>query len=142
MFQNILVPLDGSDNAYNTLGYAANLASKYDAQINLLSVFRHHGESLSMVRLKEPANIDDVLSSYAKEIVGRGKGILQEQGITNIRGFIKTGSPSKKILEFVKKHKIDLVIISSKGHEDLTGYLLGGVSHKVAGLAKCPVMVI
>jgi len=42
MFRNILVPLDGSENAYGTLEYAANLAKKFDSQINVLSVFRHH----------------------------------------------------------------------------------------------------
>jgi len=38
MFRNILVPLDGSENAYRTLEYAANLAKKFEPQINVLSV--------------------------------------------------------------------------------------------------------
>ena len=145
MFHNILVPLDGSENSYRTLPYAANLAKQFDSQINVLSVFRHHSyieASISMVRPKEPENLDDVLSAYAREVVDRGKALLREQGATKIKGFVKMGTASKKILEFAKKNNIDLIIISSKGNGDLTGYLLGGVSHKVAGLAKCPVMVI
>ncbi|MEN8244248.1 MAG: universal stress protein [Thermodesulfobacteriota bacterium] len=145
MFHNILVPLDGSENAYKTLEYAANLSKKYDSQINVLSVFRHHSyieKSISMVRPREPENLDDVLSAYAKEVVAQGKTILQEQGVKKVRGFIKMGTASKKILEFAKKHQIDLIIIGSQGNGDLKGYLLGGVSHKVTGLAKCPVMVI
>jgi len=145
MFQNILVPLDGSENAYATLTYAANLAKKFDSQINVLSVFRHHSHiesALSMVRPREPENLNDVLSAYAREVVSRGKTMLQDQGVQNVKGFVKMGSPSKKILEFAKKHVIDLIVISSTGQGDLTGYLLGGVSHKVTGLAKCPVMVI
>lgn len=145
MFQNILVPLDGSENAYTTLTYAANMAKKFDSQITVLSVFRHHSHiesSISMIRPREPEKLNDVLSAYAKEVVSRGKTMLQEQGIQNVKGFVKMGSPSKKILEFAKKHDIDLIVISSTGQSDLTGYLLGGVSHKVTGLAKCPVMVI
>ena len=95
-----------------------------------------------MVRPRDPENLNDVLSAYAREVVSRGKTMLQEQGIQNVKGFVKMGSPSKKILEFAKKHDIDLIVISSTGQGDLTGYLLGGVSHKVTGLAKCPVMVI
>jgi len=38
MFHHILVPLDGWGNAYRTLGYAVNLAEKFDAQISVLSV--------------------------------------------------------------------------------------------------------
>ena len=145
MFHNILVPLDGSENAYRTLPLAANLAKQFDAQINVLSVFRHHSyieASISMIRPRDPENLDDVLSAYAKAVVDKGKAILREQGVTKIRGFIKMGTASKKILEFAKENEIDLIVISSKGRGDLTGYLLGGVSHKVAGLAKCPVMVI
>lgn len=145
MFHNILVPLDGSENAYRTLEFAANLAKKFDSQVNVLSVFRHHSyieASISMVRPREPENLDDVLSAYAKEVVAQGKTILQERGVKNIRGFIKMGTASKKILEFAEKHKIDLIVIGSQGNGDLKGYLLGGVSHKVTGLAKCPVMVV
>ena len=145
MFYNILVPLDGSENAYRALEYAANLAKKFDSQINVLSVFRHHSyieASISMVRPREPDNLDDVLSAYAREVVARGKAILQEQGVEKIRGFIRMGKPSKKILEFAKNHEIDRIVIGSQGNEDLSGYLLGGVAHKVTGLAKCPVLVI
>ena len=145
MFLNSLVPLDGSDNAYRTLALATNLAQQFDSQISVLSVFRHHSyieASISMVRPREPENLDDVLSAYAKAVVEKGKTILQEHGVRKIRGFIKMGTPSKKILEFAQQYDIDLIVISSKGNGDLTVYLLGGVSHKVAGLAKCPVMVI
>jgi nucleotide-binding universal stress UspA family protein len=95
-----------------------------------------------MVRPREPENLDDVLSAYAKEVVAQGNAILQEQGVNNIRGFVKMGTASKKILEFAKQQEIDLIIIGSRGNGDLKGYLLGGVSHKVTGLAKCPVMVL
>ncbi len=145
MYHNILVPLDGSENAYKTLTHAGNLAKKFDSQVNVLSVFRHHShieKSISMVRPREPENLDDVLSAYAKDVVAEGKTILKEQGVEKVKGFIKMGTASKKILEFAKKHDIDLIIISSRGNGDLRGYLLGGVSHKVTGLAKCPVMVI
>ena len=114
-------------------------------KINVLSVFRHHSyieKSISMVGPREPENLDDVLGAYAKEVIARGKAMLQEQAVKNIRGFVKMGTASKKILEFSKKQKIDLIIIGSKGNSDLKGYLLGGVSHKVTGLAKCPVMVL
>ena len=145
MFNTILVPLDGSDNAYRALALAANLAKPFDSQIDVLSVFRHHSyieASISMVRPRDPEHLDDVLSAYAKAVVEKGKTILRQQGVEKVKGFIKMGAPSKKNLEFAQEHQIDPIVISAKGRGDLTGYLLGGVSHKVAGLAHCPVMVI
>jgi len=90
MFNNILVPLDGSENAYRSLEYAANLALKFDSQINVLSVFRHHSyieQSISMIRPREPENLDDVLSAYAKEVVAKGKTMLHEHGVQKVNGF-------------------------------------------------------
>ena len=97
MYHNILVPLDGSDNAYKTLTHAGSLAKKFNSQINVLSVFRHHShieKSISMVRPREPENLDDVLSAYAKDVVAQGKAILQEQGVQKVKGFIKMGKKS------------------------------------------------
>ena len=54
------------------MAYAANSAAKFDADINILSVFRHHSyieKSISMVRPRERGNLDDVLSAYVKDVV-------------------------------------------------------------------------
>ena len=146
MFKKILVPIDGSQKSHEALEVAAEIAQRYEAQIYLLSVFKHYSfmeGSLSMIRGKsEPENLEDALRGYAENIVNEGKEALAGRGIQNIRGFVKMGAAAKEILKFAKEHQIDLIVIGSQGQGDLTGYLLGGVSHKVTGLAKCPVMVV
>lgn len=146
MFEKILVPLDGSDKSYEALEFAAGIAQKFDAQIYLLSVFKHYSfaeGSLSMVRGDmNPQHLEEALSGYSREIVAKAKEILVQKGFTKVRGFVKMGSAAKEILKFQKEHAINLIVIGSQGQGDLTGYLLGGVSHKVTGLAKCPVMVV
>ncbi len=146
MFTKILVPLDGSDKSFEALEVAYDMASKFDAEVFLLSVFKHYGfmeGSLSMhKRNSGPENLEDALRDYSKDIVSEAKKVLQEKGLTRIRGFVKMGAAAKEILKFSKTHKIDLIVIGSKGQGELSGYLLGGVSHKVTGLSKCPVLVI
>ena len=146
MFTKILVPLDGSDKSFEALEATYDMAKKFDAEVFLLSVFKHYGfmeGSLSMhKRNSGPENLEDVLRDYSKDIVSEAKKVLQEKGLTRIRGFVKMGSAAKEILKFSKAHKIDLIVIGSKGQGELSGYLLGGVSHKVTGLSKCPVLVI
>ncbi len=145
MFTKILVPLDGSDKSFEALEVAYDMASKFDAEIFLLSVFKHYSfmeGSLSMIKGVEPDNLEDVLREHSKQIVSEAKEMLKQKELTKIRAFVKMGSAAKEILKFQKEHKIDLIIIGSKGQGELSGYLLGGVSHKVTGLAKCPVMVV
>jgi nucleotide-binding universal stress UspA family protein len=146
MFHKILIPVDGSDKSLEALDVGADIALHFDAEVYLLSVFKHYSfmeASLSMVRGKtEPENLEDVLRQYSQKIVAKGKKRLEKKGVEKIRGFVKMGAAAKEILKFQKEHGIDLIVIGSQGQGDLTGYLLGGVSHKVTGLAKCPVMVV
>ncbi|NVJ52754.1 MAG: universal stress protein [Campylobacteraceae bacterium] len=146
MFTKILVPLDGSDKSFEALDFASNIAKKYDAEVFLLSVFRKYsfmeGSFASLNSGIDKDNLEDALRESSKEIVSEGKEILKNNEVTKVRAFVKTGAAAKEILKFSKDNNIDLIIIGSKGQGELSGYLLGGVSHKVTGLAKCPVMVI
>lgn len=63
MFNTILVATDGSNHAYKALSIAANLATKYDAKLNILHVlmhgkvpeaFRHMAEVEHLIEPKNP----------------------------------------------------------------------------------------
>ncbi|RXJ90848.1 universal stress protein UspA [Arcobacter sp. CECT 8983] len=146
MFTKILVPLDGSDKSFEALDMACNVAKKYDAEVFLLSVFRKYsfmeGSFVSFNSSVDKDNFEDALRDASKEIVSEGKEILKNNDVTKVRAFVRMGAAAKEILKFAKENNIDLIIIGSKGQGELSGYLLGGVSHKVTGLAKCPVMVV
>ena len=146
MFTKILVPIDGSDLAFEALDVACEVAKTYKGQIMILSIFRHHSameRSFSMASgSKNPESLDDVLSAYAKEIVEEGKARARAHGVEAVRGFVRGGQVAKQILAFAKSNEIDLIVIGTQGQGDLSGYLLGGVSQKVAGLAQCPVLVV
>jgi nucleotide-binding universal stress UspA family protein len=146
MFKKVLVGLDGSESAYNALEVACKICNNFDSELYIVSVFRHHSfieGSLSMVRGSvEYENLDDILSKYAKEVIEDGKKIASNQGVSKIKGFIRSGQVAKQILHFAKTNDIDLIIVGKQGQGDLTGYLLGGTSHKISGLSKCPVMIV
>lgn len=150
MFKKILIPTDGSEQANKALNLACKIALENDSQINILSVFRHHSfneGSLSMLprQINDKAfNLEDVLGEYSKEIVEESKELAFNNGVKkeNIKGFVRIGQIAKEILEFVEDKDIDIIIIGKQGKGDLSGYLLGGVSHKVAGLSDIPVLVV
>lgn len=145
MFKRILVPFDGSKGGEQALKKAAELAALCDAEINILTVYRHHSmleASLSMVRPDDPGNIDDIMRAHAKEVAEHGKSVAREVGQDNIRAFVKSGPTSRTIVKFAEERGADLVVIGSRGMGSVEGYLLGSVSHKVTGLCKIPVLVV
>lgn len=145
MFKRILVPVDGSKNADKAIEAAVDLQKKYEAELVLLTVFRHHSlleHSMSMVRPEDPGSMDDALRGYAAEVSERAKAYATELGSPDVRAFVKRGPPARTIVAFGVEHAADLIVIGSRGHGDLENYLLGSVSHKVTSLADVPVLVV
>jgi len=146
MFKKILVAIDGSENSKVALGYAAKLQALTNCELLLLTVYRHHSlleASMSMVRAdKTPATMDDAMREHAKGVADEAKLWAKEAGAENVRAFVKGGPPARTIVKFSQEHDADLIVVGSRGHGDVEGYLLGSVSHKVTSLAKVPVMVV
>lgn len=147
MFKKILVPYDGSNGAEDALQKAAGMAQLCDAELVVLTVFRHHSmleASLSMVRgaMEQGGNLDEAMRSTAREAADFAKKHAQNAGVGKVSAFIKAGQPSRTIVAFAKEKGCDLIVIGQRGLGATEGYLLGSVSHKVTGLSACPVMVV
>lgn len=145
MFTNILVGYDGSKNAALAVEKAAGVAALCEARLTVLTIFRHHSlleVSLSMVRPSDPGPVDAALQSYAIETAEFGKQIAQRNGAPGARAFVKAGYPARSMIDFANEHRVDLIVIGSRGLGSIEDYLLGSVSHKVSGLARCPVLVV
>ncbi len=145
MFRRILIPVDGSNAALAAVKAAFEVGERFDSELELLCVFRHHSlleASMSMVRPEEPENLDDSMREYATSVVESAKNVALEMGSKTVRGFVKSGPPARTIVSFAKEHKIDLIVMGSRGLGDVEGYLLGSVSHKVTSLASMPVLVV
>ena len=146
MFKRILVPYDGSNNAEEALGKAVELARLTGAELLILTVYRHHSlleASFSMVRPQDlPGNTDEALRDYAREVAEYGKRVALDAGAVSVRAFVKAGQPARTIIRMAEDKEADLIVLGSRGLGSVEHYLLGSVSHKVTGLARCPVLVV
>lgn len=52
------------------------------------------------------------------------------------------GEPGPSIVKYANDGKFDVVVIGSRGLNSLQEFVLGGVSHKVAKRANCPVLIV
>lgn len=144
MYQKILCPVDGSAGADKALNEAIQLAKITQADLMILTVFRHHSlldGSLSFVNVDSPEAVEDVLRDHAVRICEGAKQTAVQQGLTVSRAVAKRGAPARTILDFAKENEADLIVLGGRGSGDAENYLLGSVSHKVTSLAKCSVLV-
>ena len=147
MFERILIPYDGSVGAERALDIAIGLARLCDAHLIVLTVYRHHSmleASVSMVRgaLEPGGNLDEAMRSAARDAADHAKTRALDAGLKRVSAFIKPGQPARSIVAFAGEKGCDLIVVGSRGLGATEGYLLGSVSHKVTGLAECPVMVV
>ncbi|AAV94444.1 universal stress protein [Ruegeria pomeroyi] len=145
MFASILVPFDGSHGAEAALAKAAALACLCGAELTLLTVYRHHSPleaSMHVVRPDEPADLDDIMRTHAREVAEHGKARAAAYGVPAPRAFVKGGPVARTIAGFAKEHGHDLTVIGSRGLGSFERALLGSVSHKVTSLSETPVLVV
>lgn len=147
MFQRILVPYDGSHGAERALVKATELARLCGAHLIVLTVYRHHSmleASISMVRgnLEPGGNLDEAMRQTARDAADYAKSHALDAGVQKVSAFIKAGQPARTIVAMAREKGCDLIVLGSRGLGATESYLLGSVSHKVTGIAECPVMVV
>ena len=143
MFERILIAYDGSVGAERALAKAIGLAQLCNAHLTVLTVYRHHSMLEASVSMVRGGNRDEAMRSAAREPADHAKTrALAAGGLAKVSAFIKPGQPARTIVAFGEEKGCDLIVVGSRGMGATEGYLLGSVSHKVTGLAECPVMVV
>ncbi|MCP1336773.1 universal stress protein [Futiania mangrovi] len=146
MFERILVPVDGSTHSFKALDLAVDLAEKYGAELFVLNVYRHHSQyesSHSLVRARVPVEPpDNALRDVAKEIVGQAVSHAKAKGIGKVTGLVRRGQPARTIVQTAKEKAADVIVMGNRGLGDVSGFLLGSVSHKVSSLVECTVITV
>ncbi|WP_024326530.1 universal stress protein [Thioalkalivibrio sp. AKL19] len=157
--KTMLVPVDGSANAWRAVEVAADLASKYRARVVLVSVLLQGEVPPHIRKLSDLPDADDpplamggaavgsavppkVLRDIAKKLVDQAHAYFTEMGVADIEHHIEDGSPAKVILQQAEYHDVDMVVMGSRGLGGLQGLLSGSVSHKVQQLARCIVVTV
>ncbi len=145
MFKSILAAFDGSEGSEMALRKAAELATLCEAELTVLTLYRHHSVlegSMYVTNAEQPDDVDEIMRNHAKDVAENGASIARQAGCENIRAFVKGGPTARTIVGFSKEHENDLIVMGSRGLGSIEGYLLGSVSHKVTSLSECPVLVV
>ncbi len=138
MFTKILLASDGSDHAMRAAEKASFIA-KGDETAKVTIVYVIDGATSKT----------DVLSEGSKEAIEekRNRRLQNTEEIlinNNVPYEIKVlrGEPGPSIVKYANENLFDLVVIGSRGLNTFQEMVLGGVSHKVAKRAQCPVMIV
>ena len=139
----VLVPVDGSKYTTMCLKVAAFLCKPKEAEIYIMTVIPH----LSDIDLElSPADREVVRESFKKRgevLLEKSKKELESYGIHKITTVLLKGtSPSREIVDFAEKEKVNLIIIGARGLNEEARFLLGAETPKVVKYSPCCVFVV
>jgi nucleotide-binding universal stress UspA family protein len=146
--ERIVAAVDGSAPSLKAVDFAADLASKYNAELILFAVPREFspGMDADLEAYARSEHIEALASEIglaAAEAVLAGARLAAEaKGATRIATKWAFGDPAEEIIAFVNEQKAELIVMGSRGYGRLTGLLIGSVAQKVLGHASCPVVVV
>lgn len=146
MYDSILVAVDGSEEGKKALKLACTLARQENAQLHILHVPEPLYYPTTMVWGIGPVMpmYDDrsELEAAAKKIIEGAAAHARELGVENVQAEVIQGDPARTIMTQAETLNVDTIVMGSRGLGNLSGFIMGSVSHKVSNSAKCGVIVV
>lgn len=138
MYKRILLAADGSKNALRAAEEAGKLALLMpEAVVEVLYVIDQAKVREEVMRASSQAELEENRNRRLEPVLD----LLINRHVP-YRSSIVHGDPGPTIVQYAAKHRIDLIVIGSRGLNALQEFVLGSVSHKVVKRAGCPVLVV
>ncbi len=132
----ILLPIDGSPCATQTLTWAAGFLDKVQAEIYLLCVAHYIPTTPEVAYIGYEYEIE-----ATQEVLKKAQTQLFQAGFNTVKTDYRVGGAAEEICKYANEQNIDQIILGSHGRTGLANMLFGSVSHDVFKYAKQPVLV-
>jgi len=145
MFDQILVPTDGSEPSASAAQKGVMLAAEHGATVHALSAVEpvplgtftsgpepssaEHGEIVDQQKSEAQAAIDTVVDR------------CEEHGVDVVEALVY-GTPHQEIVEYAEEEGIDLVVMGTHGRSGAQRFLIGSVAEKVVRQSPAPVLTV
>ena len=142
MFDRILIPTDGSDQAKPAVEMALGLAETHGATLHVLFIVDQPttvsgmGEGFS--------GLDDLLDALEERGHQATTAIVErarEQDIETTAA-VRRGNPHDDILSYAEDNDIDVIVMGTHGRTGVKRALLGSVTENVVRHSEIPVLTV
>ena len=140
MYDDVLVPTDGSEQAANAVEEGIRLAEQLGATVHAFHVVDEFEAKIVPITGEQEQKRAEYLE-YGERITGEVADLAEEAGLDCVTA-VETGIAHKEIQRYVEENDIDLVVIGSRGLGGVEEMLLGSTADKVVRLVDRPVTVV
>src|SRR5438093_11773852 len=145
----LLIPIDGSENAFRAASFAIGLAKKYGSELLLVHVsnLNQNLQLLGIYGAPYPDTIAERIEAAKLEAQPWFERIRKEANDAGVQ--VKSQEVIEgplsivgEIINYAERNNADLIIIGSRGRTGFKRLLLGSVASGMVTYAPCPVLVI
>jgi nucleotide-binding universal stress UspA family protein len=129
--RRVLVATDRSVTAGRAVGFAAEMAERYGAELVVLQVIVPGGEPGTTDATRASFAVHD-LELYVQELAG-------ERGHARV---VVDDDPALAIVEAAAEVEADVVVVGNAGMTGRKEFLLGNVPNRVSHNASCTVVIV
>jgi nucleotide-binding universal stress UspA family protein/CBS-domain-containing membrane protein len=139
MFQHLLLALDGSDLSLTAADVAVDLAVRFSARLDILSV--EEAAPRYVATSEESAREHEAARSYYQHLQDPIRQRAEHKGV-QVQSAVVSGHEVQALLDYLNAHFCDLVLAGSQGHSGVWGAFLGSTVDKLVNHAPCSILVI
>ena len=140
MYDDILLPTDGSDGIAAAATHAETLADRFDATVHVLSVVDTRNRFESPASGLSAEAWVDAERDRAERAAENTVALLCED--LSVETATIEGVPKTSILDYVENEGMDMVVMGTHGRTGLDHYLIGSVAEKVVRRSPVPVVTV
>lgn len=141
-YKNILVPVDGSEQAELALAKAVRAAKNFDAHVDILNVIDTRAMAYNFAGMSDGSltyQLVDKATKYLDDLLKQ----VKDDGFEDVDIHIRLGNPKTVIsFDFPRDHKNDLIVMGASGMTRLQRAMVGSVTSFVKRNARMDVMVV
>lgn len=141
-YKNVLVGIDGSDEANAAFNRALNIAKTEGVTLHIAHVV--DTQSLTTIDQYAPYNVSITdAQNYGDKLLEQYVEKAKVEGFDKINKVLEQGSPKRDLPgKVAKAHEIDLIVVGATGLNAIERFLIGSVSENIVRRATCDVLIV
>src|SRR5215471_10895225 len=123
MYRHVMVPLDDSPLAVDTVRQAVEFARTLGAKVTFFHAQADYGASSigALERVMAPAAFNEHMAGEARAILAKAEVVARVAGVPHDSAVMTSDRPHEAILAAAEARGCDLIFISSHGRRGLKG---------------------
>ena len=136
----VLVPTDGSGQAFRAVNEAIHIAAMTGAHLTVLMVVDLNKHVAAFEQVSLSGYVPSELKISAYQFLADMMHVIPQE--IRARTRVEVGTPGEIICEVAEQEHSDLIVMGSRGFGSFHSLLVGSVSHYVLQCAPCPVLIV